>query len=283
MSAPWFSVVIPVYNEKNVIPELVNRCVKSLCSTGKTFEIVFVDDGSTDGTYELLVRYSTGARIQIERLAQNHGQFQATLAGLRAAKGRWIAVLDGDLQDPPEVIKDLIYAIDRSPENISVVFAVKTSRREALWFRFLRSLYGFLLFAGGVKIPASAGSYCLLRREVAQRIANLRIRHCNLAAAVAWTRPDWCMVPYNKEARYDHNSRVGLFGLLRESIGSLLISGALFRLGAVTSGAIILISTLILMDFISGNTWLGISGIVIGALLITGILIIKSRISDKDF
>lgn len=246
MNAVRLSVVVPVYNESAVLKELVERCQQAARSaSGGSFELVLVDDASDDRTPEVL-RELSGPRLRVLRLEQNSGQYRATRAGLRAASGEWVAVLDGDLQDPPELIPKLFEAARES----DCVFAVKTSRTETGFLRLGHS--GFHLvqsLLGGASPPRGAGSFCLMNREIAAGVAAVDLKNANLAAVAARVlkrrSARFSVVEYEKSRRYDDRSRVGGWGLVREALGSFFVSGALGRLLAVLSGLSLLIAAVL--------------------------------------
>ena len=145
MSAVRLSVVVPVYNEAGVLKELVERCsLAARDAVGASFELLVVDDASDDRTPEVL-RELSNPRLRVVRLEQNSGQYGATRAGLKAAAGEWVVVLDGDLQDPPELIPKLFDAARES----DCVFAIKTARAETGFLRLGHS--GFHLIQGRAK------------------------------------------------------------------------------------------------------------------------------------
>src|SRR2546421_224261 len=104
---PTLSVVIPCYNEAEVLPLLKPRLVQCLADLGAAWEIVFVDDGSTDGTYQLLAAmHESESRVKVLSFSRNFGHQAAISAGLANATGRAVAIMDADLQDPPEILKE---------------------------------------------------------------------------------------------------------------------------------------------------------------------------------
>lgn len=242
MSAVRLSVVVPVHNESKVLGDLVERCMRSADSaSGGSFELVVVDDASDDQTPRIL-RDLRDPRLRVVRLEHNAGQYRATRSGLRAAGGEWIAVLDGDLQDPPELIPDLLASARKGGD---CVFAVKTGSGEQGWFRLGQACFHLIQSAlGRAAPPRGAGSYCLMRREVARSVAAVDMRHVNLAAVAArvlkQTSARHTAVSYRKAERYDDRSRVGFWGLVMEALGSFLVSGALARLLAVFCGLCLL-------------------------------------------
>lgn len=246
MSAVRLSVVVPVYNEAGVLKELVERCsLAARDAVGASFELLVVDDASDDRTPEVL-RELSNPRLRVVRLEQNSGQYGATRAGLKAAAGEWVVVLDGDLQDPPELIPKLFDAARES----DCVFAIKTARAETGFLRLGHS--GFHLIQsllGGASPPREAGSYCLMKREIAAGVAAVDLQNANLAAVAARvlkrTAARHSTVPYRKSSRYDEKSRVGTWGLVREALGSFFVSGALGRLLALLSGLSLLVAAVL--------------------------------------
>ena len=125
------SVVIPLYDEAEIVAELGARCVAAMQAVDEEWELVLVDDGSSDGTADR-ARAVEGP-VVVHVLPENRGQWGATRAGLAVARGETVVVMDGDLQDPPELLPQLIQAWRGAPD--AVVFAVKRSRQDALWMR----------------------------------------------------------------------------------------------------------------------------------------------------
>jgi len=246
MNALRLSVVVPVYNESGVVKELVERCLRAADeATGGAFELLVVDDASDDRTPDLL-RKMSGPRLRVLRLEQNVGQYRATRAGLKAVSGEWVAVLDGDLQDPPELLADLF----KAARECELVFAVKTARTETGFLRLGQA--GFHLvqsLLGGAAPPRGAGSYCLMKRGVAESVAAVDLKNANLAAVAARVlkkkSAGSSVVEYQKSRRYDDHSRVGAWGLVREALGSFFVSGALGRLLAVLSGLSLLVAAVL--------------------------------------
>lgn len=230
------SIVAPVYNEARILPELVRRCVAAGAACGVPFEVVLADDASTDDSAAVLASLAAAdARLRPIRLERNAGQFGATQAGLRAARGAQVLVLDGDLQDPPEHIPQLVAALAAAGPDVAAVFAVKTRRDDPQLFMLGQALFHALQrWLSAVAVPPGAGSYCLMRAAVARRVATAPLRHANLSAVVALVahagggRLD--VVPYEKQARYDEQTRVGWRGLVAEAVESLQITGAVSTL-----------------------------------------------------
>jgi dolichol-phosphate mannosyltransferase len=232
---PTLSVVAPVYNEAAILPELVGRCTRAAERCGQPFELVLVDDASTDETPAVLASLARDRRVRVLRLPANAGQFRATQAGLREARGSWIAVLDADLQDPPETIPRLVEVLATAAPAVGAVLAVKSHRDDPRLFMLGQFVFHGLQHAlSRVTVPRGAGAYCLMHRAIAERVARAECRRANLAAvvavAVSAVGGRVATIEYEKAARYDGRGRVGWVGLVGEALDSLTITGALPRL-----------------------------------------------------
>src|SRR5690242_8670065 len=166
-STPLLSIVVPVYNEAGIVDELVRRLHSALADSGQ-YELVIVDDASSDGSWERLVELAASdPRLRLLRLSRNFGHQVALTAGLDAARGEAIVTMDGDLQDPPEVIPALVA---RWQEGYDVVYAVRTEREgEGLFKRGTAAgFYWVLRKVAPIEIPAQAGDFRLLSRRAAR-------------------------------------------------------------------------------------------------------------------
>ncbi len=222
------SVVVPLRNERLVLEELFGRIERAAGRAVERFEVVAVDDASTDGTGEWLAARASNAFVH-HRLDRRHGQFRVTCAGLAVARGEWIATLDGDLQDPPELIPRL-WEVARASGDVPIVVAAKTERCDRGWVCVGAGVYHALLAAlAQARVPRGTGSYALMRREVARSVAKLPFRDANLGACLVSLGLPVERVDYVKGARRHGRSKVGAVGLVREALGSLALSGALPR------------------------------------------------------
>ncbi len=240
------SIVAPLYNEAETVTELVRRCATAAAAVTARFELIPVDDASTDATGALLRALAADARyrstLRPVHLAVNGGQYAATVAGLRAARGDCVVVLDGDLQDPPELLCTLTDALARH-KRATVAFAVKVAREDAAWMRLAcAGLQALQRWLAPVATVRGAGSYCAMQRQVVQRVVRHPVRNANLAAVLAALGEPHTVVPYAKQPRAHGDSRVGAFGLFCEAWGSLAVTGALRRL-AWLGGALALAAT----------------------------------------
>jgi glycosyltransferase involved in cell wall biosynthesis len=217
------AVVVPVLDEAAILSELVRRVRDGALAADADARVLFVDDGSTDATPALAAGLSDEV-VTFLRLPANRGQLAATLAGLAATDADVFAVLDGDLQDPPELIPELVGALARAP-RADAAFAVKVARDDGLAMRVASRLHQAVLARVARRPPpAGAGSFCAMRREVVAHALASGSTHANLATLVAAAADAYVTVPYRKAARYDGRSRVGLLGLVREALASLRAS-----------------------------------------------------------
>ena len=196
-----YSVVIPIYNEEKTLPELHRRLSLVLRPLGRDVEIILVDDGSKDSSFELMkaVRASD-ARVKIIRLSRNFGHQVAISAGIDLALGDAVVVMDGDLQDPPEL---LVSMIEHWSNGYQVVYTVKRSRQENPLKRFaFRLFYWILHSVSAIDIPIEAGNFSLLDRRVVDVLRSMPERNRYISGLRAWTGFRQIGIPYDREARY---------------------------------------------------------------------------------
>ena len=169
-----FSLVIPVYNESQLIDDLVARTVAAVKTFSGNYELLFVDDGSTDGTVEQLLKHRLqNKNIKIISLSKNFGHQAAFTAGLEFAKGEVVAMMDGDLQDPPELLAEMYYKIKN--EGYDIVSGKRTGRKG----KTQRTLYTFifhLIFKNitGLENMENTGNFSMMTREALQALLSLK-------------------------------------------------------------------------------------------------------------
>ncbi|MGH9767111.1 MAG: glycosyltransferase family 2 protein [Blastocatellia bacterium] len=199
---PTISVILPVYNECETLQELKARLTPILeeCAGG-SFEVLFVDDGSRDGS-DLIIDgfHDRDPRFKAIHFSRNFGHQAALQAGLDAATGDAVALMDADLQDPPELLKQFI-ACWR--EGYDVVYAVRKKRKEALWKRAAyNAFYRTMKAISEIDVPLDAGDFCLMDRRVVDTLVSLRERNRFLRGLRSWVGFKQVGVEYERDARH---------------------------------------------------------------------------------
>jgi dolichol-phosphate mannosyltransferase len=196
------SIIAPIYNESGNLPELYRRITSVMEQAGEGWEVVLVDDGSSDGSTELIRQLaSEDNHVRPVIFARNFGHQIAVTAGLDYSRGKAVIIIDSDLQDPPEVILDLLA---KWREGYQVVFAVRTEREGESWFKLLTAkvFYRLIYKITDVDIPLDTGDFRLLDRQVVNVMNKMREHHRFLRGMSAWVGFRQVGVPYKRAARY---------------------------------------------------------------------------------
>lgn len=275
------SVVVPVFNEEEVIGELQRRLTAVLQKIPMRWEIIFVNDGSRDRTLEMLHDLREREdRVSVVDLSRNFGKEIAMTAGLDIALGDAVVVIDGDLQDPPELIAEMV---KHWREGYDVVYAKRTSREgetiakkatAKLFYRIIRKI-------SEVPIPEDTGDYRLLSRRTVDSLKLLRERHRFMKGLFAWIGYSQKEVPYNRDARYAGRTKWNywkLWNFALEGITSftsfpLKIAtyvGFFIAVGALSYSAAIVYRTLAY-----GNPVAGYPSLIVVVLFLGGVQLIS--------
>ena len=211
---PEISVVIPVFNEAPNLKELYSRVVATLEPLKRTFEVVTVDDGSSDGSYEILAELQAAdPRLRIVRLARNFGQTPALYAGFANVRGRIIVQLDADLQNPPEEIVKLIAKLD---EGYDVVQGWRENRQDTGFRRYASKILNRIVsWATNVKIRDLGCGLKAFRREVIDRLAHFTHHSRYLPAELVWLGARIAEVKVEHRERAAGEGKYSLWSLLR--------------------------------------------------------------------
>lgn len=202
MARPALSLIIPVLNEEAVIPELARRVTEFLESVDVTWEVVFVDDGSTDASRKLLTELcQADLRFKLVIFSRNFGHQLAITAGLDYASGDAVVVMDADLQDPPSVVREML---ERHREGFDVVYGVRQRRENETWFKraTASAFYRLLRAMVGVPIPLDAGDFRLMSRRSVLALRSLREAHRFVRGMVAWVGFRQTAVYYDRPGRF---------------------------------------------------------------------------------
>lgn len=197
-----YSIVLPVLDESSTLPELARRLDVTLGSLDGPAEIVMVDDGSTDGTFEVMKQlHEADPRFMALRLSRNFGHQIAITAGLEHARGAAVIIMDADLQDPPEVVPALV---ERWREGYEVVYAVRDERAGESRFKLVTAHWFYRLLGrlSEIDIPPDAGDFRLLDRQVVDAVIRMPEHHRYLRGMIAWVGYDQVGVHYVRAARF---------------------------------------------------------------------------------
>jgi len=197
------SVVVPVFNESPVIRAFYQRATQAFAALrGVPYELIFVDDGSRDDSYpQLAALVAEDARVRVIKFSRNFGHQIAITAGIDHARGECVAVIDADLQDPPEVIADML---DRWREGFDVVYGVRADRRGEGRLKLLTASMFYRLLNALVKIdiPVDVGDFRLLSRRAVEELKRLREKDRFVRGLISWIGLRQTGVPYNREPRH---------------------------------------------------------------------------------
>ena len=231
-TAPRFSVVIPLRNEELVLRSLAERLVATLDGLGGDWEVILVDDGSTDGTYGLAVElHSRDQRFKVVRLSRGFGHQIALSAGLDLARGEAVVTMDGDLQHPPEVIPELV---TRWKDGDEIVYAVMEKRHGESRFKdwTARLFYRALGRLADVDVPAGAGDFRLVDRTALNAVRAMRESNRYLRGMFSWVGFRQSGVPYAAMARPAGQSKYSRLRMLRLALDAVVgFSSRPLRLG----------------------------------------------------
>lgn len=208
-----YSAIVPIYNEEENLDEIARRLVQVLERIG-LYEIVFVDDGSVDGSADIISRLC-GANPSVKAIhfSRNFGHQAAVSAGLRYASGDAVAVIDGDLQDPPELLPELF---NKWREGYKVVYAIRRQRKEGLLKRAAYYLYYRLLrLIAEVEIPLDSGDFSVMDKVVVEKLNDMPESHKFIRGLRSWVGYSQVGVPYNRDARFAGEPKYTWSGLIR--------------------------------------------------------------------
>ena len=215
MDAPTFSIIAPVYNEAETLPALYPRVKEVMDSTGEDWELILVDDGSTDGSADMIRELARqDPRVRPVIFARNFGHQIAVTAGLDYSRGQAVVIIDADLQDPPEVILEMI---EKWRQGYEVVYGVRTDREGESWFKLWTAalFYRLIYRITDVDIPLDTGDFRLMDRKVVDVLNQMRERHRFLRGMSAWVGFRQTGVHYRRASRYAGETKYPLKKMLK--------------------------------------------------------------------
>jgi dolichol-phosphate mannosyltransferase len=277
------SVVVPMFNEEPNIGTMVARVVPVLAGIG-AYEVIFVDDGSRDRSVELvLAERATNPNIKLVRLSRNFGHQAALSAGIEHTLGRVVVLIDADLQDPPEVIPQLM---DEWRKGAEVVYAVREKRKENLFKRSGYYLfYRLLRSVSSIPIPLDSGDFCLMDTRVVDHLLALPEKTRFLRGLRSWVGFRQVGLRYERAARSAGEPKYTLRGLMRLAVDGLISFTVVPLRVAVNLGLLVALAGLVLLLFLlvgkvfglyAPQGWTSLTAIILSIggiqLLVTGVL-----------
>lgn len=199
---PAYSIIVPIFNEEGTIPELSRRLRAMIDSLDGSAEVICVNDGSRDNSLALLhTVHRQDPRFKVINFSRNFGHQIAITAGLDYAQGDAVVIIDADLQDPPELIPELI---GRWKEGYEVVYAIREKRIGETWFKewTARLFYRIIRRITNVDIPLDTGDFRLMDRQVVETLRGMRELHRFMRGMAAWVGFRQTGVPYVRQARF---------------------------------------------------------------------------------
>ncbi len=290
---PRYSVVVPVFNEEQVIPLLIERVSELLKRLDGPSEVIFVNDGSRDRSLELLLQANQGdPRFKVVNLSRNFGHQTAITAGTDLASGDAVVILDSDLQDPPEVVPEMV---DRWKQGYDVVYGVRTERRGEPFIKRVTAylFYRLMSVATSTSIAMDAGDFRLVDRRALEAFRSMREHNRFVRGMFSWVGLRQTGVPYVRRSRGAGQTKYPVRRMLRLAFDGLvgfsdfplrlsIWTGAVVSLGAVAYGIYALslwatgygnlvhgwTSTVVVIAFLGGVNLImtGIVGLYVGRI-----------------
>ena len=279
MSLPALSIVVPAYNEQEVLPEFHRRLAEALAGIGMPWEVVYVNDGSGDTTLDVMLGLQAqDARVAVVNLSRNFGKEIALTAGLDHARGtEAVVVIDADLQDPPEVIPELVAAWR---EGFDVVYAQRRAREGESWMKKFTAagFYRVMQRIGGkVQLPPDTGDFRLMSRRAVDALLKLREQHRFMKGLFAWIGFPSKAVRYDRAPRAAGTTKwnywklwnFSLEGITSFTVAPLKVATYLGLLTAI--GAVIYLAQLIFRTIVFGNPVAGYPSLLAVVLFLGGV------------
>ena len=206
------SIVIPSYNESQNINEIYRRTIEVIKKLNvKKYELIFVENGSKDNSLELLKKInSENKSVKVISLSRNFGYQSAIAVGLKYSENDYVCVMDGDLQDPPEIISKFV---DKIKEGYDVVYGIRSKRKTS----FLNKIFYNLFYAiysklSEIDVPKKGGDYCLMSKKVVKNLNSLKEKNLFMRGLRSWVGFNQTGIEYERDARYAGKTNFSFFG-----------------------------------------------------------------------
>ena len=278
---PTYSIIAPVYNEKDCLDTLVKRVGEVMDTTGEAWELVIIDDGSQDGSTDIIrMLAKEDTRVRAVIFARNFGHQIAVTAGMDYSRGDAVIIIDADLQDPPEVMLEMI---QRWKEGYQVVYGVRAEREGETWFKKTTAslFYRMISRITDVKIPLDTGDFRLMDRSVINVMNSMREKHRFLRGMSSWVGYRQIGVSYHRAARFAGETKYPLKKMLKLALNAVT-SFSYFPLqlatyvGFVSAGlSIIAIPIVIILRLTGSQAFFGQATALLAVLFLGGVQLIS--------
>lgn len=279
---PVYSIIVPIYCEQENLSELYKRVVKSFSELDERFEIIFVNDSSDDDSMKIMREMNDrDPRVKIISLSRNFGHQLAITAGLRHAEGKVVVVMDGDLQDPPEVAAQMARKLEDGKWD--VVYAVRKKRQEPLPIRIMYSVfYRMLRQTSYIRIPIDAGDFCVMNRRTVSQMNQMPERNPFVRGLRSWVGFRQTGFEYERAARYGGESKYNWESLFKLALDGILSFSYLplrlsTMLGAVISAVGLFYAMWLIFSRLVFSRYESIAGwttVVVSVLVLGGVQLI---------
>ncbi len=285
-----YSVILPVFNEEECLPETLSRLEKVLGGLGGPYEIICVDDGSRDRSWAIVEEAAErNSAVRGIRFQRNFGHQNAVFAGIRQCRGEFIVIMDADGQDPPEILPRFF---DKCREGYDVVFAVRTNRKENALLRLCYTVfYRLYRFIVPFDVPLDSGDFTVFRRPVGDFLGSLSEKRPFIRGLRSWYGGRQTGIPYERAARAAGRPKYNLYKLFllavngsisfsRAPLRAIALLGLFISIGSFLGGIYILALKLFVGISLSGWTSTVILVIFFGGLNLLVLGIISEYIGD---
>ena len=283
---PELSVVIPVFNEEiNIVP-MYDRLLSALSDIVSSLEILYVDDGSADTSWEKISELATrDERVRGVRFARNFGHQAALTAGVDVARGRAVVIIDGDMQDPPEVIPEMV---DRWREGFEVVYGQRESREGETWFKLATASAFYRILRGitNVDIPVDTGDFRLMGPRAVAAFRAMPERNRFIRGLVSWIGFPQIAVKYQRQARQAGGTKFPVRKMVRFALdGITSFSFFPLRLATWTGFGVSIFAFLYIVVVLilkaTGVSWLGYTSLMASILFLGGVQLLMIGIMGE--
>ena len=272
------SLIVPCFNEKGNVTVLRDAIIDTFDICGYDYEIIYIDDGSTDDTYkELRMLYEQQkCPVKVIRFSRNFGKEAAIFAGLQHTDGDYVAIIDADMQQPPAIVKQMVEILDEQPD-CDMVAAYQVERREGSVLSFFKkAFYKTINKLSDVNLRQDASDFRTFRRNVAESILSLGESHRFSKGIFAWIGYNTVYIPYTAEKRHSGKSKWSFFKLLNYALEGIIgystkpLRIATFLGGMTSFASMIYLVVVVLQKLIQGIDIPGYATIIVLILLLGG-------------